>query len=1061
MQGCRGLSGHGRSRPNFDYVPSEDVRASKREVMERPAAPRNAHDVQNGAGEEPPTLELDDPRTEDEEVDPGVGSSVGDSEPSHLHGHDDGHDDEGEGGGCSSGSPGEGVRRAASATATPISRATSQRPCSRRGGDAAGQDGGRGRTAAELTPNTGDVDVDLRVVDDGCVASEKPTVEFERSILNQDTEDATANTDLYYGYPLDQLVSKHMMRPTPVAEKSVAFCGRNDVRALRCVTTWWAVSVFTVEKVSAGYDPVVASKQMSTPGFAAFGVLGFLGGGTTPGDMARIRCLNREWSDTTTSSTGYVYMFYPRGILYGKPPCVTQRHRDWNNRARERQKRLSVFPERLGRPAHVVPMPLEKEVITSATATAPSEIRASGTSVTTGGTTESGGVATSASSAATESSAHHCMVSQWVENYVPRKAVEARQAVRHVDQGDEDDMDGGDDDETDVPAGGGDSEPSTLSRKNDGDDDEGNGGGCSSGSSGQGVGRSANAPATGTSGRGGTRQHPEGCAGGDAAGRGKCQGRTASEQNQVWGDRDVTKTAGDFGFDAVDEPAPTVEALPRHGIRSQGDAVPRSSKRPVEAADPRTRPYVRRDPASLDPLALLGGAVPLRSSFVVYDVTESLSHTLPPEHGSSVEYRAGEFEEALKLLLPLVLDATGPDFFHLTLGQEQKPAKWAEQCKFPPTHTRSGKILPRFGVRYVCDHSRLSGCPEWLEIYREHLGAEGKHLYSVSMSNGVHRLACNHTHVRKSTTSPTGVVVPALHPAVAQYMLGQVRARDEPGSLTYRVLEKGLKDYLRRTKFLHCGLPLPGMVGSPQTRSQDLKCTQCWHAETYVSVADSEYFDTAQNMPPPRPAAFTRRWGGGPNLTREGSTTSEVAVTIHHMMLRQGDDPHGNGIFETQVEEQIKTKLVALNAEFGKTPIVPQPASDNMQDFWHWFDKHNLFTAWTNFAADDHPVYFDVYRWRPLALLYRRRSTDERTGNKGDRELHVEDFAEVTVRAQCGPDKGFEMVAVFASMASLIVSVKAWSCRRVTGGVVLGLDHMYNVLKSTTNVRSRVCGLCG
>ena len=73
----------------------------------------------------------------------------------------------------------------------------------------------------------------------------------------------------------------------------------------------------------------------------------------------------------------------------------------------------------------------------------------------------------------------------------------------------------------------------------------------------------------------------------------------------------------------------------------------------------------------------------------------------------------------------------------------------------------------------------------------------------------------------------------------------------------------------------------------------------------------------------------------------------------------------------------------------------------------------------------------------------------------------MEDFVEVTVRAQCGPDKGFEMVAVFASMASLIVSVKAWSCRRVTGGVVLGLDHMYNVLKSTTNVRSRVCGLCG
>ena len=126
---------------------------------------------------------------------------------------------------------------------------------------------------------------------------------------------------------------------------AVAYCGRNDVRALLCVSKCWTTSDITVERISRGYDMVVASKVMSTPGCEAFGVVGYM----DEDGMKRIRCLNREWSKSHSRSKGYGYAFYSGGKLYGKiNSCVTQKHRDANARAAERQRRLSVFPLRLG-----------------------------------------------------------------------------------------------------------------------------------------------------------------------------------------------------------------------------------------------------------------------------------------------------------------------------------------------------------------------------------------------------------------------------------------------------------------------------------------------------------------------------------------------------------------------------------------------------------------------------------------------------------------------------------------------------------------------------------------
>ena len=92
-----------------------------------------------------------------------------------------------------------------------------------------------------------------------------------------------------------------------------------------------------------------------------------------------------------------------------------------------------------------------------------------------------------------------------------------------------------------------------------------------------------------------------------------------------------------------------------------------------------------------------------------------------------------------------------------------------------------------------------------------------------------------------------------------------------------------------------------------------------------------------------------------------------------------------------------------------------------------------------------------------MGLLYRKKASSETGTPRMGADvpfLSVDDFAEVPAQRSCGADNGYEMIAVLGSLASLAVSWKAWSCRKETGGVVLGLDHMYNFLKATSNVCS-------
>ena len=453
--------------------------------------------------------------------------------------------------------------------------------------------------------------------------------------------------------------------------------------------------------------------------------------------------------------------------------------------------------------------------------------------------------------------------------------------------------------------------------------------------------------------------------------------------------------------------------------------------------------------------------LPDQASWALYDMTELLGGKRRKETFSTAEqYKNSEFREVVNFFAPIVRTVTGEDYFYHRRYAKLIPANWSGTGqKYPPSYPQRG-FMGRYGVRYKCDFARVSGCEAWVEIAREQAMDPSRPLYSLRLSNGLHRHACNHFHARHQERSDPNCVVPSLHPAVDHFIRVQVRKAVGSDPVTYAKLGPKVKEYLRVTRFVHCGLPHPEGAESPGARNEDSKCTKCWHHATYHSVASAAtpYLAEAARMPPRIETVTCKRVGKGKRKARSVYTTQPDAVTINHMMLRQGDAPNGRGLFDTDVEEQIKLRLEMYNTEFGWHDSPVRLEGNSMEDFWAGFERDNLYKAWTSFVESTNPAkHFDIYQWRLVGLLYRKKASSENSTPRMGTDvpvLSVDDFAEVAAQRSCGADNGYEMIAVLGSLASLAVSWKAWSCRKETGGVVLGLDHMYNFLKATSNVCS-------
>ena len=499
-----------------------------------------------------------------------------------------------------------------------------------------------------------------------------------------------------------------------------------------------------------------------------------------------------------------------------------------------------------------------------------------------------------------------------------------------------------------------------------------------------------------------------------------------------------------------------VDGTEQH-YRAQTVCVTRSPGVAVEVKMPGlTIPYVARIAGS-DGYANLQDATLLRSSFALYDLTDQLGGgDREMTFASALQYKNTEFRKVLNIFAPIIRELTGEDFFYRRRYAALTPASWTGGGqKFPPVYPQRG-TMPRFGVRFRCDFTRVSGCDQWLEIGREFAMDHQRPLYSLRLSNGMHRHACNHFHSRHQERLDPESVLPALHPAVDHFIRGRVREAVGQDPVTYSKLAPLLKEYLRDTQFVHCGLPHPTSARLPGQRNEDSKCTLCWHSDTYATLADSPYFAAAARMPPKIQTRTNKRVGKGGRQLRDVFTTRPDAVTLNHMMLRQGESPNGRGLFDSDVEAQIKLRVSMYNTEFGFENGPIRLEGNSMEDFWKGYEKDNLHTAWSSFVESTNPdKHFDVYQWRVVGLLYRKRAVGESgTPGLGSEAplLSVDDFAATQDHRSCGADHGYEMIAVLGSLASLAVSWKAWACRNETGGVVLGLDHMYNFLKGTSNV---------
>ena len=499
--------------------------------------------------------------------------------------------------------------------------------------------------------------------------------------------------------------------------------------------------------------------------------------------------------------------------------------------------------------------------------------------------------------------------------------------------------------------------------------------------------------------------------------------------------------------------------------------------RPVEVVHhsrPRV-PYVPRDASS----AGVEGELP--DSTTLYDCTHVVGGFRSYKGLRSSAFWAGEFTRVVELLAPVVRHATQSDFFYNALssmptGNKLQPRGWVTSTSYPPRHARSDKPIGRFGFRVVCDHTDRSGCDEWLEIHREYDLFPEAAVYSVTLSNGVHRLACNHCLARPNDQSAHGTEVPALHPAIELFMRVKVRECAEGGHprITMTRMLPMIGRHLRETSFLHCGRRLPEPDESMSVAKKKGACT---HQFTYEALSrmESGYFKRSGDMPAPVLREENKRQGLGPRKKVMRKYNSGDPVTIHHMMLRRGDCPHGRVTCESRQKEKIADKLLDLNATFMREKDMPQvqavrPADCSMPAIQILFEKGNLFRAWNEYTTSidaNIPCNFDVYQWRLIGILYRKKTKREMrdgasTGAVRNEDgslapLAIEDFQHPPHQScKRRTEREFEMVLVMGSIASLFSGLKAWACRQVTQGVVLGMDHMYNVLRGVANV-SLIC----
>ena len=342
-----------------------------------------------------------------------------------------------------------------------------------------------------------------------------------------------------------------------------------------------------------------------------------------------------------------------------------------------------------------------------------------------------------------------------------------------------------------------------------------------------------------------------------------------------------------------------------------------------------------------------------------YDLTDHLEYRgVSGLHLTAQAFMENEFTAALELISPIIRDITGEDYFYGTDGSsplvdQVTPQSWnSGKQPYPPRHTKRRKSMAAFGVKYFCDHRWTSGCLETAVIKREYAFDKTRAIYSLELSTGRHRIACNHATAKTTFTSAPGDVVAALHPAADMYLRKRLRANPKVVS---RDLLLELAQYLRRTTSLHCSYPVDDSVvlqGSHRGRNR------CAHLQTLRLVSENEHFEGCNYMPATIRRSLSGKGLGLPAgvLRQTCNVTPDVGVALYPMMVLNGQSLSGSYTLEPEAEKQAQLAVTKYRKEFGGDKRKRDecdngmPATHTLRDVHDTFLGKNLFQAWREFA---------------------------------------------------------------------------------------------------------------
>jgi hypothetical protein len=428
-------------------------------------------------------------------------------------------------------------------------------------------------------------------------------------------------------------------------------------------------------------------------------------------------------------------------------------------------------------------------------------------------------------------------------------------------------------------------------------------------------------------------------------------------------------------------------------------------------------------------------------------------------------YYEHEFLSAVELLRPHIANLTGGDCFFKLRFHRYLPDQWCERYQpWPPNHAKSKDAMKQVGIQYLCDHHRLSGCEVVLQVMREYTAYPDVDMYSIKISKGWHRMACNHVAAKNTKF---GEVLPALHPVVDMFIRKKAqgnasKSTNKPIATVLSRIENELVNHLRSTPVLHCDWP---HVDGTNPNQLNKGKHWCKHAFVHHTLSGKKGFSSAMTMPAKVPLSTTASKGIPAGLHEK---CIDQFTTIDKQLMQDGHSQCGSHVLHELARTQIKSACTKWTKHFSGDAFHSDNASPNSSSIGalhEHFTEHNIFARWEKMIArrepkQNDPDALDPFQWGSLGLLYREKSKTEVTA-AGKRKRRPVVDADIAFDASFLVDDPevtdprnlpYELVAVNGSIISLIISVKAWATREVAGQVQICADNMYNGLKGVPNM---------